>query len=476
MRRRLLLGCVVALFLGVAASAHARPNIVFVLTDDLSWNLVPYMPQVQALQREGVTFDRYFVTNSLCCPSRASIFSGKYPHSSGVLTNMPPAGGVSAFRPRDTFATSLQSAGYMTALMGKYLNGYRPLAGNVPPGWTAWAVGGESYANYDYTLLVRPPGRPAKLARYGSSPADYLTDVISRRGQGFIRRAVRAEQPFLLELSTYTPHAPFTPAPRDAAAFPGLTAPRSTLFDAPQLAGAPRWLTQGPLSTEQMADLDTDFRLRVQSVQAIDKLLGDVRAQLRRLGVADNTYIVFSSDNGYHMGERRLHQGKQTAFDHDIRVPLVVAGPGVLAGTTVSQPTANVDLRPTFEDLAGAFTGPQVEGRSLVPFLRGRTPGWRDAVLIEHRGSNSRYGDPDAQFPGQGKPPSYSALRMPGELYVEYVNPKQPPEYYDLASDPDARSNVFSALTSGQQAGVADRLARLRNCSGAAACQRADRG
>ena len=90
--------------------------------------------------------------------------------------------------------------------------------------------------------------------------------------------------------------------------------------------------TQGPLSAEQIADLDTDFRLRVQSVQAIDRMIGDVRAQLRACGVAENTYIVFSSDNGYHMGERRLHQGKQTAFDHDIRVPLIVAGPGVPGG------------------------------------------------------------------------------------------------------------------------------------------------
>jgi arylsulfatase A-like enzyme len=390
-----------------------------------------------------------------------------------VLTNMPPAGGVSAFRPRDTFATSLQAGGYMTALMGKYLNGYRPVAGRVPPGWSDWAVGGEAYANYDYRLLTRAKGR-TELIRYGSAPADYLTDVISRHGQRFVRRAVNAEQPFFLELATYTPHAPFTPAPRDAAALPGLTAPRSSLFDAPQLLGAPRWLTQGPLSAQQMLDLDTDFRMRAQSVQAIDRMIGDLRARVRELGVAGNTYFVFSSDNGYHMGERRLHQGKQTAFDHDIRVPLIVAGPGVPPGVTVSQMAANVDLRPTFQELAGAFVGPQVEGRSLVPFLRGGTPGgWRSAVLVEHRGSNSRYGDPDAQHPGQGKPPSYSALRMPGELYVEYVSPRHPPEYYDLASDPDARRNVFTELTSGQQAGLADRLARLRNCSGAASCQAA---
>ena len=210
---------------------------------------------------------------------------------------------------------------------------------------------------------------------------------------------------------------------------------------------------------------------------AIDKLIGDVREQLVRLGVAHNTYIVFSSDNGYHMGERRLHQGKQTAFDHDLRVPLVIAGPGVRAGATVSQLAANVDLRPTFEELAGALTGPAVEGRSLVPLLRGTAaPGWRDAVLVEHRGSNTVGGDPDAQGSKQGKPPTYSALRLQDALYVEYARPDQPAEYYDLAADPDARRNVFASLPSSRQAQLADRLARLRACSGAVSCQSADRG
>ena len=475
---------VVALMLMGAAPAPAqltKPNIVFVLTDDLTWNLVPYMPQVQALQREGTTFSRYVVTNSLCCPSRASIFTGRYPHSTGVLTNMPPAGGFDAFHAAEeqsTFATGLQAAGYMTALMGKYLNGYVPKRGFVPPGWTAWAVGGEAYPQFDYNLLEKAAGpAPPALLHYGRSPQDYLTDVISRRGQQFIASAVKGRRPFMLELAPYSPHAPYTPAPRDANSFATATAPRGPLFDAPQLEGSPSWLSTAPLSAANVGVLDRDFRRRVQSVQAVDKLIGDVRAQLRRLRAAANTYIVFSSDNGFHLGERRLQAGKQTAFDHDIRVPLIVAGPGVPAGATVDRLAANVDLRPTFQELGGALIGPRVEGRSLVPFLRGRSPAsWRDVTVIEHRGSNARVGDPDAQAPRQGKPPSYDALRFADALYVEYNSPKHPSEYYDLLADPDERRNIFPTLSSRRQAALAGLLARMRTCSGGAACQRADQG
>src|SRR3954466_11354254 len=133
-----------------AAAAQTRPNIVFVLTDDLSWNLVPYMPQVQQLQREGMTFERYVVTDSLCCPSRASILTGRYPHSTGVWGNERPTGGYFAFRGAeqdDTFAPRLHAAGYRTGLLGKYLNGYhvrRPpgRSSPVPPGWDRWFVAG----------------------------------------------------------------------------------------------------------------------------------------------------------------------------------------------------------------------------------------------------------------------------------------------------------------------------------------------
>ena len=133
----------------------------------------------------------------------------------------------------------------------------------------------------------------------------------------------------MLELATFSPHGPFTPAPRHANLFPNLRAPRGPLFNAKQRLNPPSWLPTAPLTNAQIAQIDANFRMRAQSVQAIDEMIGAIRAQLRRLGAADNTYIVFSSDNGYHMGQRRLLAGKQTYFDHDVRVPMVVVGPGV---------------------------------------------------------------------------------------------------------------------------------------------------
>jgi N-acetylglucosamine-6-sulfatase len=467
--------------------AAKKPNFVFVLTDDLSRNLVPYMKHVQAMQKQGTSFERYFVTDSLCCPSRSTIFTGRYPHSTGVITNMPPDGGFEVFHPveeKSTFATALQAAGYRTGMMGKYMNGYAPKTvvdgapRYVPPGWSAWAVAGNGYPEFNYNLLVKRPGSTqTKLVHYGNAPEDYGVDVLNQRGQGFIQAAVKDKRPFMLEIATFAPHGPYTPAPRDANRFPGLQAPRGPLFDAPQLEGSPSWLSTTPLTPQQTANIDHDFRKRAQAVQSVDKLIGDIRAQLKRLHVADNTYIVFSSDNGFHMGQRRLLQGKQTYWDHDIRVPMVVVGPDVKRGATISQVAANVDLRPTFQELAGAPIGPRVEGRSLVPFLRGTAPAsWRTVTLIEHHGPNAAAGDPDAQAARQGNPPSYAALRFADALYVQYDDPANAPEYYDLKADPDERRNVYAALSADRKAQLSAQLAQLRACTDRKTCQAADQG
>src|SRR5947209_10942733 len=289
------------------AAAPARPpNIVLVLTDDLSWNLVRYLPQVQRMQSQGMTFNDYVVTDSLCCPSRSSIFTGRFPHDTGVFTNGGDDGGFGYFHGHgeeaNTFATALQGNGYRTAMMGKYLNGYEPadtLGGSqpyVPPGWTEWDVAGNGYPEFNYNL-----NENHTIVHYGSRPQDYLTDVLAGKGVGFIANSASAHKQFLLEIATFAPHAPYTPAPRDADSFPGLTAPRGPAFDTLP-TDAPPWLAgRTPLTAAEKQTIDTGFRKRVQAVQAVDRMIGQLRAALATAGVAGNTYVVFSSDNGYHM-------------------------------------------------------------------------------------------------------------------------------------------------------------------------------
>jgi arylsulfatase A-like enzyme len=447
----------------------ARANVVFILTDDLSWNLVRFMPHVRQMQRDGLTFTNYFVTDSLCCPSRASIFTGLYPHNHGVLTNTPPTGGFTAFRrgaESQTFATALQASGYRTSMMGKYLNGYELHPHYIAPGWTDWQVPGGGYKGFNYVLNAN-----GRVAHFGRARRVYLTDLLRRRGVDFINHAAVAGAPFLVEIATIAPHRPSVPAPRDRNDFPGLQVPRDAAFDVPP-ANPPSWLgTRPALTQEQIDGLSREFRKRAQSVQAVDELVGQVRRMLRLRGLDKNTYVVFSSDNGYHMGQRRLLAGKMTAYDTDVRVPLVVVGPGVPHGRSTDALAENVDLAPTFERLAHVRPPRGVDGHSLVPLLQGRVPArWRDAVLIEHHHPPTPNGDPDRQTTSSGNPPSYEALRTADELYVEYVDGER--EWYELLSDPDELNNRYDELDANERAALHEQLLALEDCRGGG-CMRA---
>jgi N-acetylglucosamine-6-sulfatase len=464
---------------GAAPAPGRRPNIVFVLTDDLASNLVRYMPHVQQMQREGATFSNYFVTDSLCCPSRASILTGRFPHDTMVFDNSPPEGGYSVFHERgeeqQTFALALQRTGYRTALMGKYLNGYKPGAREggsrpyVPPGWSEWDVAGNGYPEYGYRM-----NSDGRVRSYGYRARDYLTNVIARKGIGFIERAAAQRRPFMLELATFAPHAPYTPAPRDGRSLPGLRAPRTPAFNTVGRS-EPAWLSRfESLSPSQIALIDRKFRKRAQAVQAVDRMIGEIEATLAEKGLTRDTYIVFSSDNGLHMGEHRLRPGKLTAFDTDIRVPLVVTGPGVAAGRSIAQMAENVDLCPSFERLAGAPVPPSVDGHSLVGLLHGRSPAaWRKEILVEHHGRVYDRGDPDLPTRGSGNPPSYEAIRTPQSLYVEYATGER--EYYDLRRDPFELRNVAAALSPAHARGLHRTLSGIEACHGSRSCWRAQR-
>ncbi|MGI8428843.1 MAG: sulfatase family protein [Solirubrobacteraceae bacterium] len=452
----------------------SRPNVVFVLTDDLSMDLLRFMPHVQAMARRGLTFNDYFVSDSLCCPSRSSIFTGNFPHDTGVFNNVGTHGGYHVFyhhgEEQHTFAVALQRAGYRTAMMGKYLNGYMGGRGTpadvpatyVPPGWSEWDVGGEAYPEFDYTL-----NQNGTLHVYGHQPSDYLTDVLAAKGVDFINASAQTGNPFFLELATFAPHGPYVPAPRDANGFPGLSAPRPPSFNVLP-SHPPGWLAaHQPLTQPQIDQIDSVFRLRAQDVQAVDTMIGQIEQTLADNGIAKSTYLVFSSDNGLHTGEYRLTPGKLTAFDTDIHVPLVVAGPRVPAGTSTDAMVENIDLAKTFAAI-GKTELPS-DGHSLLPLLHGETPtDWRDAILVEHDGSDLRGVDPDFQQPTSGNPRTYNAIRTHHFLYVQYNDGER--EFYDLKRDPFELHNLAGNLTAAELALLHAEIRALRHCHDGPAC------
>ncbi len=372
-----------------------------------------FAPNITALERQGETFDHYFVADSLCCPSRSTIFTGLFPHDTKVTTNVPPTGGFRKFQSRRldqrTYAVALHDAGYATSMLGKYLNGYGdPLTRRtapVPPGWSDWHVSNNSgYAEFNYSLNDN-----GAFHKY-TGPQNYGVDVLNADTQAFIRRS--AKQPFAIEVATFAPHQPFIPAPRNAKDFPGLTEPRDPSFNTENV-NPPAWLNRTTIGTAHVANLDAIYRKRAQAVESVDKLVGDTEATLAAEHLTDSTYLVFSSDNGYHLGQHRLNRGKQTAFDTDIRVPLIVAGPGIPKGRVVPQVAQNTDLYPTFVQLARATPATPVNGHSLVPLLHppAKPPVWRTVALVEHHGDNNSPADPDHEN-GGGNPPSYEAIRI----------------------------------------------------------------
>jgi arylsulfatase A-like enzyme len=446
-----------------------RPNIVFVLTDDLSADLLRFMPNVQSLQQRGASFTNFFVSNSLCCPSRATIFTGRHPHNTGVFTNIYPHGGIYAYavrnNPQRSFAVTLGAQGYRTALMGKYLNGYRADSGVVPQGWTDWAATAKAYQGFDYTLNI--DGTPQF---FGEQPTDYLTDVISQRGGDFVDTMAAEGSPFLLELASFTPHRPSVPAPRHIGLFEDVVAPRGPAFDR-AIENAPRWLEgRNPRSQETLDRIDARYRQRARSVVAVDDMVGRLVERLEATGLMSNTYFVFSSDNGYHMGEHRLLPGKLTAYDTDIRVPLIVVGPGITPGTQIDAIAQNTDLAPTFEELAGALPRPDHDGRSLVGLLHGHPvpSDWRNAALVEHRHTVRAANDPDEQTAASGDPPSYRAMRTKRFTYVEYKDGER--EYYNNVRDPHQLRNVHDNVSPERRRRLHAQLRMLARCDGAVEC------
>jgi N-acetylglucosamine-6-sulfatase len=396
-----------------APAAAAQPNIVLIVTDDQRWDTLASMPVVQTeLAGRGVTFANGFVTNPLCCPSRASILTGAYSHTTRVYRNADPLGGFGALSDGSTVATWLDDAGYDTAFLGKYINQYP--GSYVPPGWDHWtSFWSDGY--YTYGLTVDGVDFPR-------AEQTYSTDFLAQEAVSFIRSS---PGPFFLYFAPYAPHSGAVPAERHAASFSELPAWRPPSFNEREVADKPRWVRRLPrLDAARRAALDA-FRLdQLRTLLAVDEAVAAILEALSERGELDNTLIVFTSDNGYLWGEHRVTR-KKVAYEEAIHVPFVVRYDAIVdAGRTETRPVLNIDLAPTFAALAGA-AAPGVEGRSIVPLLAGEDVPWRSGFLVESYDK---------------RPPTYCALRTRRYAFVTYATAER--ELYDLVVDPYQLRNV----------------------------------
>ena len=218
--------------------------------------------------------------------------------------------------------------------------------------------------------------------------------------------------------------------------------------------------------------IEDAFRNRVRSDKGVDDMVGALRKELTDLGVADRTYVIFTSDNGYHMGEYSLTPGKQTPFDTDIHVPLVIVGPGIAPGKSIDAMTMNIDFYPTFAEWSGSPANPEVDGHSLAGLLQGKDPGaWRSVALVEHKHDDGKTSNnPDKPAKRSGNPPDYTAMRMPGAMYVEYQNSPDTIGYYDLKADPLELHNIAGSLSAEKLKALHDAMAANVACKGATEC------
>jgi arylsulfatase A-like enzyme len=442
-----------------ASRAESRPNILVIMTDDQRLDQMRVLTKTQALLgAKGATFDNSFVDFSLCCPSRSTFLTGQLAHNHGVLANGGPHGGYPHLDHSNTLPVWLQEAGYYTAHVGKYLNNYGVGSPEPPPGWSRWfgLIDPSTYRMYHYT--VSDDGTPVT---YGEAPRDYQTDVLAARAEEILRSRAGESQPFFLTVAPIAPHlerlgreqfAP-RPAPRHRGRFTAAALPREASFNEADVDDKPAHISRRPTFTPaKRAHIVEIYRAQLATLLAVDDLVERLVKALDATGQLDRTVIVFTSDNGFFLGEHRVPEGKYLPYEESIRVPLIIRGGGFPAGARAAQMVSNVDLAPTIVALTGAHARRTMDGRPLLPLALDPNQGRDRTLLIEG------YGE------GKDKPP-FLAVRDPRWLYTEYKNGDR--ELYDLQTDPaELRSLHADPATAAVRQDLARRLTRLHACSG----------
>jgi N-acetylglucosamine-6-sulfatase len=498
------------------SASSERPSFVVIQTDDQTLDGLyatfrsfegagetRAMPNtLDLIGKRGMTFNRYYVSYPLCCPSRVSLLTGRYAHNHGVKGNIQPNGGFSGFTQRaamtHNLAVWLQNTGYKTIHIGKFLNGYgdKPYDEGtfIPPGWSSWhTILNADTDHYYYGYLMNnngsidgPYGDSGSwdTREYGARddigcpfaptnglPCNYETDKLTEIATREIAETP-AEQPFYLQLDYTAPHGDFRrpagpePAPRHYDWFKGARLPhdRSEGFDEGNVTDKPRFIREAEhLTLNDKHTYRVYWQKQLESLRSVDdgvKLVIDTLGGVSRLR---NTYILFTSDNGFFFGEHRLIGGKFLAYEPATHLPFLIRGPGIKAGTSTGELTSQIDIAPTILELAGATADKSIDGRSMVPFLHDPSLRTRRPLLFESFVETSDVDQgggaetPPAYDPAPGAParPSpeggatasilappkdYEGIRLGPYKYIAW--PSGEKELYDINKDPNELNNL----------------------------------
>ncbi len=496
--------------LALTAAAGGRPNIVTVMADDMRVDDLRYMPAVRRLVAgTGLRYRNSFSPDPLCCPARASFLTGLYSHNHGVLSHEVPWG-FAAFDDHASIATALQGSGYRTAFVGKYLNGYGSQPSRVtgessfryvPAGWTDWYAavsrpedsGFDSGGTYNYFNTLFNVNGTIDDSQAGR----YQTSVLGGFARALVTRYSQRRAPFFLYLSSVAPHHGTPREPDDPVDVPSsqggtvrlVTPARPSWvkgrFDAAisRAPGVP--LDGGPAeanntdkprsmrslrepSPEELTGMRDAARQRAESLYVLDGQIARLVATLKRTGEWRNTVFMFTSDNGYFLGEHRVRQGKIKAYEPSLRVPFVITGPGIPRGTRFD-PVSTVDVSATIAELAGAHMPYRPDGRSIVASFQADR-GWTVPVVTEGHEDNMLFpSDPALMAAGFHDGRTTSGLRTPRYKFVRYSNGDV--ELYDLDRDPTELRNVAAVDRYADTRTLLQRMwVRLRDCA-AVACR-----
>jgi arylsulfatase A-like enzyme len=499
----LCLGLAAAGLAASGASAATKPSFVVIQTDDqprnefdrrfrdLYDNWRQIMPRTMALMRDkGITFTQYMTPFPLCAPSRATLLSGRYTQNHGVVRIGGPRGGWQAYQSNpimhENLPVWLERAGYRTLHFGKFMNNYGgpddPAESEVPPGWDRWVtdatdnstrefygyrqnIDGQITERLGWPYYDQSGGRdPYGCPVLGLDICHYHTDSMSIQAEDAIRSA--GNRPFYLQIDYHTPHGDSRPpigpepAPRHYDTALRTPGPRPAGFNERDISDKPQYLQDAdaaaPLTGNEIKQIDTEYRKSIEALRSVDDGVGRIIKALRESGRLANTYVIFTSDNGFFTGQHRISRGKLLPYEPALRVPFVIRGPGIKPRTKSFEPVANQDVAPTILKLAGAKAALSIDGRSMKRFWLNPKKRSRRPILLssyqqithlipgdypddQHQTAGSSGARKGASASVKSPDQNYVGIRLGPYKYIRYENGET--ELYVLRDDPAELDN-----------------------------------